>query len=126
MNLDRMKFAWARGARVERRYSFHPGGNTVPCTGWEPVAHAPTYEDGCEYRIFPGHTHLQYGPLSSVLREYIEAGCQEPRTYMLQAAIDMARALGVEGLGYYIGAYPVSHWQVLYGFAAELLADQGL
>ena len=57
MNLQRLKFAYARGARIECR-GFH--------REWC-VTRAPSWSMVHEYRINPDDAHLEYGPLSTAL-----------------------------------------------------------
>ncbi len=58
---SRLLFAAARGAKVEE----HIGGNR-----WVEVSLIRLVNaDQCEYRICPRHKHLEYGPISTALRD---------------------------------------------------------
>ena len=61
MNIQRLKFAWARGARIQIRDDKFTEG------AW---LEAPGFSAGdFEYRIHPDDEHLQYGFLSRALRD---------------------------------------------------------
>ena len=66
--MSRLLHAAARGARIERAYFKYP-------TVWEQSrllwAKEPTDSD-YDYRIHPDDAHLQYGPISTALREMAE------------------------------------------------------
>ena len=59
MNLQRLKFAWARGARIQYQWN-----EKSPDSAWL-AAHYP--EEG--NRIHPDDEHLQYGPVSTAFRD---------------------------------------------------------
>jgi hypothetical protein len=61
--MSRILFAAARGARIEALYSWGWGTSVV------------SNSDSCyEYRIHPDDEHLQYGPISTLLREMALTG----------------------------------------------------
>lgn len=109
MSLDpRMKFAWARGARF-----IWPGYE-------KPFSGSPVNFDDV---IYPPDEHLQYGPLSTALREYAIFGSPRRHDSMLDAAFvtyDNA------DLGNDFLIMPPEAWKMVELFFAEYLADMGL
>ncbi len=57
---SRLKFALARGARIQFR---------IPPNAWWDGIERPSWQPHCEYRIHPKDEHLAYGPLSTALRD---------------------------------------------------------
>lgn len=120
MNIERLKFAWVRGARIQFRNLRPRRGVWIdsPCPRWFPY-HG--------YRIHPDDEHLQYGPLSSALREYACAPPERKNNYfkwnreqarMLQAAITACMAL--------LDLDCMQATDFDYLLLAEMLADEGL
>ena len=72
--MNRLHYASARGAKIERCYYIHPAGDVY--TRWEPAGHLPLPcgWDDYNYRIAPSDEHLQYGPISTVLRRWATTG----------------------------------------------------
>lgn len=72
--MSRLLFASARGARIETRYTYH---DTFKRRGaWRTAASVTLDPDSAAYpheqRIHPDDEHLQYGPISTALRESAE------------------------------------------------------
>lgn len=64
--MSRLLFAAARGARIEQYRNIHGA--------WMPAEVLPTSEgDSKSFRIHPADEHLQYGPISSALRDMAES-----------------------------------------------------
>lgn len=65
--MSRLLFAAARGAQIEA---------LDPNLGWRLSSHVPLSlsNDKRPYRIHPEDAHLQYGPISSKLRDMAEYG----------------------------------------------------
>lgn len=78
MDIQRLKFAWAHGARIQRDYKVigYMG------KGWKPSPKDDGWRDADPYlshlgvigapetwRIHPDDEHLQYGPVSAALRD---------------------------------------------------------
>lgn len=59
MNLQRMKFAWARGARIQCNRHIEAFEKWEDCL--------PHWGTVCTWRIHPDDEHLQYGYLSKAL-----------------------------------------------------------
>ena len=62
--MSRILFAAARGARIKALYQ--------RC--WIPLTHISIVPNAHAYRIHPEDAHLQYGPISTLLREMALTG----------------------------------------------------
>lgn len=69
MNLQRLKFAWARGARVQ--VPVYEGWSTDTVIGWDTVDNEFAVDELShpEVRIHPDDEHLAYGPVSTAYRD---------------------------------------------------------
>lgn len=103
----RLKFAYARGARIQS----YDGHNRAWING--PVPH---YFPGRAYRIHPSDAHLEYGPLSGALRDAV---LYDEDSRMCETALDCCEALG-------LGEDWAAEWGMYQLFLAEALADEGL
>lgn len=106
----RILHAAARGARIQW------------CNGkeWEP---SPVYlDDEFFYRIHPDDEHLQYGPISTALREFAEKG-KEP--YTLSGLLAL-KAFLHECQYPFVLSSEWPHAQMLALILAEALADEGM
>lgn len=113
MNVQRLKFAHARGARIQRKTS-QPGH-------WIDDGDSPRWRAESR-RIHPDDEHLQYGPLSTALRAFA-------LTYEWTDATEVAlKAAQLLFLGVPFSTINVSNDDIrtLYLFQAELMADEGL
>lgn len=63
LNVERLKFAHARGARIEVQFK------TRFRLKWDWTLSPAWNFEKFEYRIHPHDAHLEYGPLSTALRE---------------------------------------------------------
>lgn len=106
---ERIRFAQARGARI----LYHSGGSKGQLVVWTPRA------GPAGYRIHPDDEHLQYGPLSTALRDY---AIKFKWTTLYWAAIQVAEEL------FDTSESTINHndWRLYVLFLAELLADEGL
>lgn len=118
MNIQRLKFAWARGARIETAYCAYPDKPVF----WEELADFPGEPAPLHiYRIHPDDAHLEYGPLSTALRETAAGLKTHPGFH--------------SSTGWVVVLFPelADEWWDLNGdarrmqflFLAELLADEG-
>ena len=119
--MSRILFAAARGARIQlQHFKDHPNY-------WEEAWFVrPNHHDKIDsdyvWRVHPDDSHLQYGPISTALREYADTGKTQ---YTLTAMLAMATL-------YHEKEYPfilASEWPHASMFAlilAEALADEGL
>lgn len=114
--MSRLLFAAARGARIQK---------TNVDGEWRPTLEAPlidTSECAFSWRIHPDDLHLQYGPISTALREYAETGKTQ---YTLTAMLAMA-AYNHEKEYPFILASEWPHAALFALILAEALADEGL
>ena len=113
MNLQRLKFAWARGARI----SF----DGVVMSEWD--GRKFTRLDIDDGEIHPDDEHLQYGPVSSAFRDMALYKDSVDLDYYTELFMDMA------GSNYVLDdAWNMTNVEVDFArlFMAELLADEGL
>jgi len=112
MNLQRLKHAWARGARIDWMEA------ESGCVFLSGTYSAPTNESDC---IHPADAHLEYGPISSALIKRVATATWTPGT---AAALNAAHELGLsEGeLHFAKDEVDLMYWL----FVAEFLADAGL
>ena len=108
-NMSRLLHAAARGARIEALYQ--------RC--WIPLTHISLEPNAHAYRIHPDDAHLQYGPISTALREMAADDSWNPSLYRV-LAISAATAFRVYSGGVRED-YPLFHL-----FLAEFLADEGM
>ena len=110
--MSRLLHAAARGARIEGLYQ----------RGWIPVFAVRTdgLTDGqYKYRIHPDDQYLQYGPISTALREMAADDSWKPGSYRV-LAVAAANAFQV-----YLGGVR-EDYPLFYLFLAEFLADEGM
>lgn len=113
MNLQRLKHAWVRGARIQVRQG---------TTGDEWLTVDYMQFDYYWIRLHPEDEHLQYGALSNALRDsvlFLDTGAP----FEFIAAINWFRDEGYVAEAFPMGGFDY-HMSVL--FFAEYLADQGL
>jgi hypothetical protein len=123
--MSRLLFAAARGARIEcamvTQEPMSRGGRTF--IKWVPMGHVylNPFPENRSTRIHPDDEHLQYGPISTVLRDSLMFNHPEPPAGFFEAfnyAHERFPGLcGCQDDAFYV-------WQIL--FIAELLADEGL
>ncbi len=115
MNIQRLKFAWARGARVEKFYA--------DSLTWQ-INETPLFREDRSYRIHPEDEGLEYGVISRELRRFALHGQTEFRD-----AGESALALFQVHLpGWFLALDEEGDLQ-LRSFAlffAEAIADEGL
>lgn len=115
--MSRLLFAAARGARIETSYNAGETWRVVSGMVFDPVKSLTKHLQ----RIHPDDAHLQYGPVSTALREY---AATNEWPYTLTALMAEA-AFGYEKWYYLLE----SEWPHASTFAlilAESLADEGL
>lgn len=125
MNNDRLKFAWARGARLE---TWRPYGtferreaHWSDLGGW---ASSTSHMEHCQHRVHPDDAHLEYGPISSAMRDraiYDEMSDEAAAGYLL---VKDCVPRGIISLEEMDTAQTIMGMFAL--FAAEYLADEGL
>ena len=119
MDIQRLKFAWARGARIQMDRCL----DSVP--QWQDT-NSPHFGNACNWRIHPDDAHLEYGPISSALRESVLG----QGNALAAEAVWIASTLFEDATLPHF--YPLCHENgyelvgFLHLFLAELLADEGL
>ena len=112
--MSRILFAAARGARIQVMY----------LSKWIPLTHLSLVPNSYAYRrIHPDDEHLQYGPISTALREMAEDYSWNPswEHYAAHAVEDRFSLFDRQQWSPYEPDYPL-----FYLFLAEFLADEGL
>lgn len=111
MNIQRLKFAWARGARIQF---------ATRCNTWDIVDPTWMYDENF-YRIHPDDEHLAYGPISSAMIEKSLYGISEsPYEFAAMSVINIVEFVPARE------ARDYDEWSMFRLFAAEYLADEGL
>ena len=123
-DIRRLKFAWARGARIQNNVCCHPD------TWWRHVTN-PAWHG--TFRIYPDDERFEYGPLSTAMLEIAVSETlivgSEETTPLQWAANELAEAeaysfFDPEGFRRHDGSPEVLRFFKL--FLAEYLADEGL
>ena len=109
--MSRLLQAAARGARIQSRW--------VDETQWQTTGQLVLVDDMRYYRIHPADEHLQYGPISTALREMAADNSWNPNVYRV-LAVAAANEFQV-----YLGGVR-DDYPLYYLFLAEFLADEGL
>ena len=112
--MSRLLFAAARRARVQREQQLITGTGTK--TRWDDVPIQWGLDD--ELRIHPDDAHLQYGPISTALREMAEDYSWNP-SWEHRVAHAAADDFAVKFHG-------EPDYPLFYLILAEALADSGL
>ena len=119
--MSRLLFAAARGARIEPPNAYEyasvraVNGKVQSKTYWI----ARDTESGC---IHPEDEALQYGPISTALREAAAAG----NAWVLTSGNGRAAAAIAETHKWDWHTFPEEHRSLFLLFMAEALADEGL
>ena len=113
--MSRILFAAARGARIQSRW--------VDGTQWQTTCQF-MFVDGMRcYRIHPNDEHLQYGPVSTALREMAEHNRSDIRPSWEQGLSNFAANQFTE---YFDSRQGEPDYPLFYLFLAEFLADEGM
>lgn len=118
--MSRLLFAAARKARIERAHFKYPSEWELSSLLW---VKEPTESD-YDYRIHPDDAHLQYGPISTALREMAEHARAE-----IQPSWEMGLAnfSANNFIDYYDWRrFGEPDYPLYYLILAEFLADSGL
>jgi hypothetical protein len=108
--MSRLLFAAARGARIQSRW--------VDGTQWQTTGQFIFVDGMRRYRIHPDDEHLQYGPISTALREMAEYYSWNP-SWEHRVAHAAADDFAVKFHG-------EPDYPLFYLILAEALADEGL
>jgi hypothetical protein len=118
--MSRLLFAAARGARIEAGYK----------DTWVPAIAVYLADVFADYRIHPDDEHLQYGPISTALREISQQDIhylQDATGVYEQAAIEDYATYGELGYCWDNAANATAmHKSLFLLILAEALADSGL
>ena len=117
--MSRLLHAAARGARIEGLYQ----------RGWIPVFAVRTdgLTDGqYKYRIHPDDEHLQYGPISTALREMAINDLWYPPSWQISLAITVSLDVTREFSELLFSRRENEDYPLFYLFLAEFLADEGM
>jgi len=109
--MSRLLHAAARGARIDVWYQ---------CK-WVSAIAVRTVDDLYNYRIHPADEHLQYGPISTALREMAE----DPKHNSSWEHF-LANSAANEFTEYFDSRRGEPDYPLFYLFLAEFLADSGL
>jgi hypothetical protein len=109
---SRLLHTAARGARIESSYNLQPWS-------FDDILWLNPERTAFRYRIHPDDAHLEYGPISSALREAAETG-EFPYTL---TGLLAKTALDYESMYTYV----TYDWHITYLLIlAEALADEGM
>ena len=118
-NIQRLKFAFARGARIQFNYR-----------GVWQEARSPLWNQEINFRIHPKDEHLQYGLLSNAMRAAGLDGVAGITSLAADAYQMYQHIVGGSHPTRYVedydGADPKTVGRLHALFIAELLADEGL
>ena len=108
--MSRLLHAAARGARIKVLYQ----------RVWIPLTHISLTLNPYTYRIHPEDAHLEYGPISTALREMAEDYSWNPswEHYAAHAVEDRFTLLDRQ--------HCETDYPLFYLFLAEFLADEGM
>ena len=112
--MSRLLHAAARGAKIQTKW-LDSGAQ------WQTTGQLVLVDDMRYYRIHPADEHLQYGPISTALRDMAE----DDGTWRTDLRWNIAHIVANEFNDYY-------DWQcepdypLFYLFLAEFLADEGM
>ena len=112
--MSRLLHAAARGAKIQTKW-VDSGAQ------WQTTGQIVLVDDMRYYRIHPADEHLQYGPISTALRDMAE----DDGTWRTDLRWNIAHIVANEFNDYY-------DWQcepdypLFYLFLAEFLADEGM
>jgi hypothetical protein len=113
-DLQRLKFAFARGARIQ-----HDNCQEV-VEEWRYTS-APLWGTICNYRVHPDDAHLEYGPLSTAMRNSVLY-----EAWPLDSIYRAAEKLFHDAYDFPPGPTQQYDWGMQKLMFAEYLADEGL
>ena len=113
--MSRLLHAAARGARIQSRW--------VDGTQWQTTCQFMFVDSMRCYRIHPNDEHLQYGPISTELREMAEHNRSDIRPSWEQGLSNFAANQFTE---YFDSRQGEPDYPLFYLFLAEFLADEGV
>jgi len=113
--MSRLLHAAARGARIQSRWV--DSGDS-----WQATGQIVLVDDMRYYRIHPNDEHLQYGPISTALREmtFDTTLCKYSWEWSLASSITCEFAPDIDA------SILAADYNLYYLFLAEALADEGM
>ena len=113
--MSRLLHAAARGARIQTKWV--DSGDS-----WQATGQLVLVDDMRYYRIHPNDEHLQYGPISTALREmtFDTTLCKYSWEWTLASSATCEFAAGIDA------ATLAADYDLYYLFLAEFLADEGM
>ena len=115
--MSRILFAAARGARIEVMY----------LSKWIPLTHLSLVPNSYAYRrIHPDDEHLQYGPISTALREMAINDLWYPPSWQISLASTVSLDVAREFSELLFSRRENEDYPLFYLFLAEFLADEGM
>ena len=113
--MSRLLHAAARGARIQSRW--------VDGTQWQTTCQFMFVDDMRCYRIHPDDEHLQYGPISTALREMAE----DPALWTSKCWKWSIASSAAGEFNVYLDAWRCEpDYPLFYLILAEFLADEGM
>ena len=113
--MSRILFAAARGARIQVMYQ----------RVWIPATAVRT-DDMYKYRIHPDDEHLQYGPISTALRDMAINDLWYPPSWQISLASTVSLDVEREFSELLFSRRENEDYPLFYLFLAEFLADEGM
>ena len=113
--MSRLLHAAARGARIQSRW--------VDGTQWQTTGQFMFVDGMRRYRIHPDDAHLQYGPISTALREMAEHARAENQPSW---EMGLANFSANNFIDYYDWRWCEPDYPLYYLILAEFLADEGM
>jgi hypothetical protein len=112
--MSRLLFAAARGAKIQTKWV--DSGDS-----WQTTGQLVLVDDMRYYRIHPADEHLQYGPISTALREMAE-------NFKYDSSWEhfIANSAANEFTEYFDSRQGKPDYQLFYLILAEALADKGM
>lgn len=114
--MSRLLFAAARGARIEALYQ--------RC--WITLTHISIVPNAHAYRIHPEDAHLEYGPISTALREMAINDLWYPPSWQISLASTVSLDVAREFSELLFSRRENEDYPLFYLFLAEFLADEGM
>lgn len=114
--MSRLLFAAARGAKMQTKW-VDSGAQ------WQTTGQLVLVDDMRYYRIHPADAHLQYGPISTALREMAEDARAENQPSW---EMGLANFSANNFIDYYDWRWCEPDYPLYYLILAEFLADEGM
>ena len=117
--MSRLLHAAARGAKMQTKW-LDSGA------AWQTTGQLVLVDDMRYYRIHPADEHLQYGPISTALREMAINDLWYPPSWQISLAITVSLDVTREFSELLFSKRENEDYPLFYLFLAEFLADEGM